>query len=72
MTTESVTDPSPSRAYLEKSIANARAAIAFASPAADISYAKAMLLFATIKLERLWQLKWSPNFQPTVVKISVQ
>lgn len=38
------------REYLEDKIAKARAAIAFASPNADLSYAKATLLFAEMKL----------------------
>lgn len=41
------------REYLEDKIAKARAAIAFAVPGADISYAKATLLFAEAKLEAL-------------------
>lgn len=39
-----------SREYLEDKIAKARAAIAFAVPGADVSYAKATLLFAEAKL----------------------
>jgi hypothetical protein len=39
-----------SREYLEDKISKARAAIAFAVPGADISYAKATLIFAEIKL----------------------
>lgn len=41
------------REYLEDKIAKARAAIAFASPNADMSYAKATLTFAEIKLAAL-------------------
>lgn len=41
------------REYLEDKIAKARAAIAFAVPGADISFAKATLTFAEAKLARL-------------------
>jgi hypothetical protein len=41
------------REYLEDKIAKARAAIAFASVGADISYAKAVLSFAEVKLAAL-------------------
>lgn len=49
---ETLTD-SPSRDYLERTIAKARSAIAFASPAADMSYARAVLAFAQAKLDAL-------------------
>lgn len=42
-----------SREYLEDKIAKARAAIAFAVPGADLSYAKATLTFAEAKLAKL-------------------
>jgi hypothetical protein len=42
-----------SREYLESQAAKARAAIAFASPAADMSYAKAILNAAETKLAAL-------------------
>ena len=41
------------REYLEDQIAKSQAAIAFASPNADLSYAKAKLTFAQIKLAQL-------------------
>jgi hypothetical protein len=41
------------REYLEDKIAKARAAIAFAVPAADLSYAKATITFAQMKLDAL-------------------
>jgi hypothetical protein len=41
------------RKYLEDKIAKASAAIAFATPGADLSYAKATLIFAQIKLAAL-------------------
>lgn len=41
------------REYLEDKIAKAQSAIAFAVPGADISYAKATLTFALMKLEAL-------------------
>ena len=41
------------REYLEDKIAKARAAIAFAVPGADISYARATLAFAEAKLAAL-------------------
>lgn len=41
------------REYLEDKISKARAAIAFAVPGADISYAKATLAFAEAKLAKL-------------------
>ena len=43
----------PSREYLERTIAKCRAAIAFASPNADMSYARAMLAAAEDKLAAL-------------------
>jgi hypothetical protein len=42
-----------SREYLEAKIAKARDAISFAVPGADLSYAKATLIFAQIKLDAL-------------------
>ena len=42
-----------SREYLEAQIAKCRAAIAYASPAADMSYARALLAAAQDKLARL-------------------
>ena len=39
--------------YLERKIETARSAIAFASPGADLSFAKATLAFAEAKLQRL-------------------
>ena len=39
-----------SREYLENKISKAQAAIAFAVPGADMSYAKATLIFAEKKL----------------------
>ena len=45
------------REYLEDKIAKARAAIAFASPRADLSYAKATLAFAEAKLAKLEAVK---------------
>ena len=39
-----------SREYLEDKIAKAQAAIAFAVPGSDLSFAKATLTFAQIKL----------------------
>lgn len=41
------------REYLEDKIAKARAAIAYAVPGADLSYAKATLVFAESKLAAL-------------------
>ena len=41
------------REYLEDKIAKARSAIAFAVPGADISFAKATLVFAEMKLAAL-------------------
>jgi hypothetical protein len=52
-TQETITAPQPCREFLESTIAKARAAIAFASPAADMSYARAVLFFAEMKLEAL-------------------
>ena len=45
--------PKLSREYLEDKTAKARAAIAFASPRADTSYAQATLLFAAVALAKL-------------------
>ena len=42
-----------SREYLERQIEKSRAAIAFAAPSADLSYAKAVLAFAEVKLAAL-------------------
>lgn len=42
-----------SREYLESTIRKAESAIAFASPNADMSYAKAVLTFAQNKLSKL-------------------
>lgn len=42
-----------SREYLEDKISKARDAIAFASPRADLSFAKATLTFAQAKLAEL-------------------
>lgn len=39
--------------YLEHKIRTAQAAIAFAAPGADLSYAKATLVFAQAKLAKL-------------------
>lgn len=41
------------REYLQDKISKAQSAIAFATPGADLSYARATLTFATIKLEKL-------------------
>lgn len=48
------------RQYLEEQIAKSRAAIAFASPNADLSYARALLAFAQSKLARLEQSEGVP------------
>ena len=42
-----------SREYLEDKIAKARAAIAYAVPGADLSFATATLAFAEVKLAAL-------------------
>ncbi len=43
-----------SREYLIHKIETARSAIAFAVPGADLSYAKSTLLFAEMKLAKLY------------------
>ena len=40
-------------AYLNEKIAKAQSAIAFASPNADLSFARATLVFAQQKLEKM-------------------
>lgn len=45
------------REYLESTIAKCRAAIAFAAPGADMTYAKAMLAAAETKLAALLRSK---------------
>lgn len=63
-----------SREYLTAKIEKARAAIAFASPDADLSFAKATLAFAETKLADLDsdQVKLSPGFKEELTPIGIQ